>query len=210
MHEVLSGQAIETHVARISAQLDELASDGSELSPCVDIAERFELLREQYRSQPQTLELHTRGLADLRQRFDELLGDLMPRAIDRLHDVNGQLRRLEMEKEFWRQVVIRRAVETGQEILKGRHSFVLIRAVPGCTLPPRDIGQRKELEDIVDEAGCRAQVSYLSASKLHKLMSASTLEAADQKKINELCPVVTRHQVSSRLLNSVGRGPGRH
>ncbi len=210
MHEVLSGQAIETHVARISAQLDELASDGSGLSPCVDIAERFELLREQYRSQPQTLEPHTRGLADLRQRFDELLVNLMPRAIDRLHDVNGQLRRLEMEKEFWRQVVIRRAVETGQESLKGRNSFVLVRVVSGRTLPPRDSVQRKELEGIVDEARCRDQVSYLSGSRLHKFLSAGTLDAAYQQKIDQLCPLVTRHQVSSRLLDTAGGGPGRH
>lgn len=209
MHEVLSGQAIEEHIAHISAQLDQLASQGDELSPCVDIAERFELLREQYRSQPQTIEPHTRGLADLRQRFDELLVNLMPRAIDRLHDVNGQLRRLEMEKEFWRQVVIRRAVDTRQESLKGRNSFVLIRAVSGRTLPPRDSGQRKELEDTVDEAGCRAQVSYLSASRLHKFMCAGTLEAAYQKRLTKLCPIVTRHQVSSRPLDGAGGEPGR-
>ena len=210
MHEILSEQAIETHVARISDQLDELASDGSELSPCVDIADRFELLREQYRSQPRRLEPHTRRLADLRQRFDELLVNLMPRAIDRLHDVNGQLRRLQMEREFWRQVVIRRAVETGQESLKGLNSFVLVRAVSGRTLPPGDSGPRKELEDILDGAGCRAQVSYLSASKLHKFMSAGMLEAVYQEKINKLCPVVTRHQVSSRLLDGVGGGQGGH
>jgi len=195
---MLSEHEIGEHLACLTAALDRLSSDHAGLEACVDIAERFEALRQQYRQQPASLASWVSRLAELRRRFDQLLGMRLSQIVDRFHQIGEQIRLAEREKACWRDQLIRIASESRRDQLDGNSAVVRIRSVMSRTVPPAGSLQRQQLEAILRESGCWEQVSQLSRPKLDRAMKNSLLAKPQADEVERICPVSQIHQVSCR------------
>ena len=191
-----SSQNVDAQIQFISSALDDLAPDSADLTVGVEIDERFKILRDQYRQQPDSLAGHMPRLSELSRRFKELLAGRLARVVDRFHEVNGEIHRAEREKAFWRDFLIRVAGETQQEYLDGAAAKVRVRSLPSRTLPPAGADERNRLEDLIYASGCWEQVSQLSRAKLERALAENLFAKPQADEIDKLCPTTVRHQVS--------------
>lgn len=197
---MLSTPEIDAHIQSIVAALDALAAGDENLSGCLEIGERFRMLREQYRQQPDSLAGRVQRLAELSRRFDDLLANRLTLVVDRFHEVNEQIRLGEQEKAFWRSFLIRAATQARQERLNGIAATVRVRSVQSRTLPPAGGSERARLEDLVRESGCWEQVSQLSRTRLERALAGNVFAGPQAEAIEQLCPATAVHQVSSRAM----------
>ena len=195
---MLSSHEIFEHIAFITAALEGLASGNEDLSRCLEIRDRLESLRDQYRQAPDTLTDQVPQLTRLSQRFDEVLDQLGPRAVDRFCEINQQMSLIEQEKGFWRQVLIRQASAQGRESLEGGEAIVRVRTLSGRALPTAGTPERERLETLVRKAGVWEEASQLSRTLLDRALKGRSIAAADVDAIASLFPECVTHQVSVR------------
>jgi hypothetical protein len=190
---------IEEHVAFIAVAVNELALGGGDLERFGEVSERLQLLRALYKRQPEPLSSFITKLTELSRRFESLLDARMPEIVDRYHHVNEQLRRIEREKDYLREYLIRRAGPGPRETVPGVSAEVVVRSLPTRLLPPAGTVQRGKLERLLAQSGVWPEVSQLSRSKLQQALAKGRLSADDQRAIEELCPPTVVHQVTTRL-----------
>lgn len=198
---MLSKREIDEYIAFIGDALDGLGAGDGDLSRCMEVHERFSALRDQYRQQPDSLGEHTTRLSELSKRFDDLLTGRLPLIVDRFNEVNEQIRLVQQEKAFWRDFLIRRAVQARQGQLNGTLATVRVRSTQSRTLPPVGSSERSQLEDLIRDSGRWEQVSQLSRPKLQRALAGSVFAGEEAAAIEYLCPSTETYQVSSRALD---------
>lgn len=198
---MLSSQQIDEHMAWLTTALNRLPTDDGDLSACLEIHERFEALRAQYREKAESLSGRVSALTELSRRFDDWLAKRVTRVIDRFAEVNEQLRRIEEEKALWRDFLIRTATTARQEYLKGAAATVRVRAIASRPLPPAGSPQRSELEEVIRQSGHWEQVSQIASAKMQHALAAKLFDETQVHAIERLCPAAVIYQVSSRPLD---------
>ena len=193
---MLSDQEVDASIQFIAAALKALAADEGDLSKCPDIAERFKVLRDQYRERPESLAQRVSQLSELRGRFDELLSRRLALIVDRFCEVDGRLRAAQQEKAFWRGFLIRQADQTRQEFLNGTAGTVRVRSVRSRILPPAGGSDRVHLEELIRASGYWEKVSQLSRAKLERALAGNLFAGSEAEAIGQLCPATVRYQVT--------------
>jgi len=201
---MLSGKEIEAHVESITSRLAIIAQEETGLAGCMEIAEKFGVLREEYRRQPEAFAGQRERLAQLRKRFDEVLASRLDAVIDRFHEVAEAVRRAESEKAFWRDFLIRRSAQLRQEQLNGANAVVRVRTKESRLLPAVQSPERDRLEVLIRQSGQWDQVSQLARARLEKAMNDGLFSKGDTDAIGQLCPLTVVHQVTSRSLSGGG------
>lgn len=194
----LAPREIEQHVAYIGGSLGKLGASDGDVGRFAKVGERLQMLRSQYRAQPESLDGCVPRLRELSRQFDALLESRLAQIVDRFHEINEQIRRAQCEKEFWREYLIQQAPPGRRETLSGSTAEAVIRSSKSRLLPAAGTEPRAQLEGLVQETGRWGEVSQLSRSKLQRALDQAWLSPAQQRAIAELCPLEVVHQVSSR------------
>ena len=201
---MLSNQQIAEHISAIRVLLDHFAASDGDFSECLELNGRFEFLREHYRRSPGSLGGYLLQLTELSKRFDDLLVQLLPEVVDRFHALNERLRRIQKEKDFWRQFLIRTATSGGQQTLVGAVATVQVRSVLSCLLPSPGTTERTRLEEVLRASGQWEQVSQLSGVKIQRALAAKLFDEAVMQIVEQLAPATFVHQLSSRATEPPG------
>jgi hypothetical protein len=199
---MLSEHEIGEHISYLTAAVDRLSTDHADLDEYVAVAERFEILREQYRRQPGSLASCISRLSELRRRFDQLIRARMAEVVDRFHQINEQIRLAEREKACWRDQFIRISTQSGLRQVEGRLASVQVRSTLSRTLPQAGTPERQQLESLLRQSGCWEQVSQLSRPKLDRATKDNLLPNPQIAEVDRLCPVSRIYQVSSHPRNA--------
>ncbi len=192
---MLSRGEIVRSIECITSKLDGMKQSEDEMSACAEISIQFTVLREQYRTRPESMAGYVEQLAQLRRRFDDLLQARMASVIDRFNAVTERIRRAQQEREFWRAFLIRKATQDQVQQLDGATSAVRVRSVESRLIPPAGASERQQVEDLIRKAGCWEHVSQLSRTRLEKALAGDVLPKAQAEEVERLCPMTTRYQV---------------
>ncbi len=199
---MLSKQEINGHMRFLSSEIEALAAGDRNLPGCIAIDERFRALRDQYRQQPDTLGGCIGELSQLSKRFDALLGERLTSVVDRFNEVSEQVHRAEQEKAFWRDFLIRNAVQAGQERLHGTTATVRVRSMDTRKLPAAGVPERDRLEELIRASGCWEQVTQLSRPRLQRALAQNLFDKPQADAIEQLCPTTVTYQVTSHSLDN--------
>jgi len=166
------------------------------------VGQTFQTLREQYRQRPASLAAHAARLSELRTRFDGILEPHLSAVVDHFREINDQIRQLEMEREFWREYLVRKTSQLQREELRGNSSFIRVRTTQTREIPPAGTASRKTLEQLIRDAGQWQLVSQLSRPKLQQAIAEKKLEQPLAESIDRMCPMRTTYAVVSRPMGS--------
>jgi len=191
----MSPRQIAEHVDAIAGALARFSA--GEPFQLAEVAERFRVLRDQYRAEPKSLDAHVSRLSQLSGQFDALLNARLPDVVDRYHRVADQIRRAESEKQYLRDFLVRKA-GPGRMTLAGTAAELTVRPCQSRVLPAAGTEPRARLEQLIQETGQWQQVSQLSRSKLQRALQDSVF-GERQQAIAQMCPVTTIHQITSRV-----------
>jgi hypothetical protein len=197
---MLSGEQIETHIRFIGEALEAMANDDQALGACVEIGERFEDLRAQYRDAPDSLAAHVQRLSALRNRFHALLANRVSRVVDHYFEVGERIRQAEREKAFWRGVLIQQATQAARQHLTGVSATVRVQPKEQRVVPAAGTDHRAKLEESIRSSGRWDQVSHLSRARLERALDQGVFDEAQAKIIADFCPVALTHMVSVRAI----------
>lgn len=205
---MLTTREITDHVGQIESKLHEIESGNGRAEPgdgkrgaadaLSEVAWRLGVLREQYRRQPGSMTAAVPALSQARARFDALLAARMGEIADRFHAVNEAMRRLEAERDVWRDTLIRLAGQVQRREIAGQSAVVAVKPTRTLTVPLQNTPQREQLEQSLRIGGCWEQVSYLSRARLQQALEGDRLSSDVAATVRQLCPVTASFAVSSR------------
>lgn len=195
-------QEIDQQIAHISGKLERAAQSDGDLAGLAEVGACLAYLRGEYQRAPQAFSERVSQLRGLGARFEELSAANVTRIVDRFHEVTERIHQAEAERQLWREALIRAGTTAGQDCLSGRLASVQIRTSSTNAVPRAGTPERTSLEGLIRESGYWEQVSQLSPTKLQRALAADQLHAPHADAIRRLCPAVTKHQVTSRLLGA--------
>jgi hypothetical protein len=195
---MLSPQQIDEHVAEIRDRVTVLPRGTVAPADVAAVAERFGVLRSQYRAAPTTMSSQLAALAELRRQFDTLLDACLEQVVDRYHQFSETIRRAEHERDFLRQYLIHKFAG-GERVLRGRAAEVVVQAVTGRSVPAAGTDSRARLEALLQQTRQWLAVSQLSRSKLQHALEDAHFGERSRGEIDKLCPKTVTHRVISRL-----------
>ncbi len=212
---MLTTRDISDHVAQIESKLNSIENGNGrteavgtpqgQADALADVAWRLGVLREQYRRQPGSMSAAVPALSRARARFDALLAARVSEIADRFHAVNEALRRLEAERDVWRDTLIRLAGQMQRREIIGRSAVVAVRPTRTLTVPQQNTPQREQLEQTLRDGGCWEQVSSLSRARLQQAFEDGKLSPEVAGAVGQLCPVTASFAVSSRPAGGAAR-----
>ncbi len=197
---MLSPREIVEIIEFLRTALWKLAESGSDVSAAVGIAERFDVLREEFRKQRDRFAADVDELASLSRRFQFILNERLSQVVDRFHRVNEEISRGEREKAFLRGTLIRIAGESGQRQLMGTKAQVRVREISARQLPLPRSSERLQLEEVLRTAGAWDHVSQLSRPRLEQAIAGKRIPENLQPQLDALCPVKVSHQLTCTVL----------
>lgn len=195
----MSRDEVEQMVAEIAAELGVLATRPGGLADYARVGTRLHRLRVQFQRNRDVLNGHVPRLSQLSRQFEAHLDPRLPEVIDRFHALGEEARRIEDERTYLREFIIRRATQAGLAALRGRNSEVRLRTLHARHMPPAGTPARAQLEELIRRAGLWDEVSQLSRPRLHEALDEQRCGAAAEA-IARLCPMTLSHQVTTRAL----------
>ncbi len=197
---MLTQDAVEQHIEQVEAIVDQLERGEGDGALAFQAHERFEVLRDQYRSAPESLATALDRLAGLRRRFEQQLDARLADVVDRYHALVRVIGQAEAEKAFVREALIRIAETKGEGTLSGAIARVSVERSRSARLPPAGSPERDRLVEIVKGPGHWEQVTQLSSSRLVAAIRRGVFAEHDQRRIEELLPSEPAHRVICRPL----------
>lgn len=195
---MLTMSEIEGAIERLEQSLDGIEKGEIEVSELIEVRATFDVLRAEYRHQPETLQKWVGELHGLRKRYDDLLATKRGRIVDRYQSLSEELERLTTERESLRELLIERANPKARTTYEGGEATVVVKSVRARKLPKAGSEERAELEEVIRDSGHWEQVSIIQVAKLDRLIKQKAFSTETTKAIETLCPAERRFQVSCR------------
>jgi hypothetical protein len=192
---MLTADGVKLQVEQLEAIVAELERGEGDGALPFQAHTRLDLLREQYRSVPESLAGFVEQLADLRRRFEQQIEARVQLVVDRYQAVGRIIEQAEVEKAFLREALIRVSEQRGEGTLQGSAARVSVETSSSARLPPSGSPERDHLVELVKRSGQWEQVSNLSAAKLAAAVRRDAFAPDAQRDIDELLLTGSTHRV---------------